>query len=137
MSSGSGLPTPKPPISPEAEVYWQAASEGCLMLPRCRQCDTVIWYPRGICPQCHSTAIEWIEASGRGSVYSFSVARRGVGLYKECCPYVIAYVELEEGPRVLSNIVGCPPETVKIDLRVVATFDRAGKGSALVRFRPA
>lgn len=129
------LPTPVPPVNPETKPFWDATAAGQLLLKRCTDCGTVIWYPRAICPDCHSTATEWFEASGRGRVYSYTVARRGDGAYREAAPFVLAYVELDEGPRLLTNIVDCDPETVRIDQPVEVVFHDTGEGRALVRFR--
>lgn len=131
------LPTPAPTITPEAKPYWEAAARGTLSLQRCDDCEAVVWYPRGMCPECGSRSLTWFDASGRGTVYSYTVNRRGQGEYREASPYVLAYVELAEGPRVLTNIVGCDPSEVSIGDEVVAVFDRVGDDAALVRFRPA
>jgi uncharacterized protein len=131
------LPTPAPPVSPETQPYWEAAADGRLALQRCDGCDAVIWYPRGLCPECGGTSLTWFDASGRGRVYSYTVNRRGMGEYREASPYVLAYVELEEGPRVLTNVVDCDPESVRIGDAVRAVFHPAGDGVALVRFAPA
>jgi uncharacterized OB-fold protein len=135
-SSPSQLPTPAPAVVPETEAYWAATAEGKLVLPRCAACDTVIWYPKGICTECGSLDIGWVEATGEGVVYTFTISRRGEGAYREAGPFVLAYVELDEGPRVMTNIVGCPPESVQIGQRVRAVFDDTGQGNALVRFAP-
>lgn len=136
--SAAGLPAPAPVVSPEARPFWEAAAEGRLLLQRCSDCRAVIWYPRGLCPDCSSVRLEWFEGSGRGSVYSYTVVRRGgPGPYSEATPYVLAYVELEEGPRVLTNIVDCDPESIGVGDAVQAVFHPAGEKSALVRFRPA
>lgn len=131
------LPTPAPTITPEARPYWEAAARGTLSLQRCGDCASVVWYPRGLCAECGSRSLTWFDASGRGTVYSYTVNRRGQDEYREASPYVLAYVELAEGPRVLTNIVGCDPSDVSIGDEVVAVFDRAGDDAALVRFRPA
>jgi hypothetical protein len=131
------LPTPAPVPSPETEVFWDATAEGRLLLPRCRACGYTIWYPRAMCPSCASTDIEWVDASGRGFVYSFTVVRRGEGAYRESTPYVLAYVELEEGPRMLTNVVDCAPDGVRIGQPVEVAFHDTGEGHALPRFRPA
>ena len=137
MSDGSGLPAPAPPVTPETQPFWDAAAEGRLVLPRCDACATVIWYPRLFCPACGSTEVSWFDASGRGTVHSCTVTRKGGGAYRHAGPYVLAYVELEEGPRVLTNVVGCPPEEVHIGQAVEAVFDPTGEGPSLLRFRPA
>ena len=131
----TGLPVVEPQPTVENAPFWEAAAAGRLVLPRCTACSTVIWYPRAFCPACRGFAVEWFEASGRGTVYSFTVSYRGQGPWREVAPYVIAYVELAEGPRVLTNIVDCDPETVAIGLPVAAVFDPAG-AAALLRFRP-
>jgi uncharacterized OB-fold protein len=133
----SDLPGLGPDVSQEDAPFWEAAAEDRLVLPKCRGCATVIWYPRGFCPQCHtSSGVEWVAATGRGTVYSFTVSHRGMGPWKDHAPYVIAYVELEEGPRVLTNIVGADPGAVRIGDPVQAVFQPAGDTKVL-RFRPA
>jgi uncharacterized protein len=132
-----GLPAPAPRVNPEAERYWEATAEGRLLLQRCSACDAVVWYPRGFCPQCSGSELAWFEASGRGTVYSFTINRRGLGEYAEAAPYVIAYVELEEGPRVLTNIVDADLERLAVGDAVEAVFHATDEGPALVRFRPA
>ena len=81
--------------------FWDAAREGRFVVPVCSACGRAHWYPRAICPFCASDKIEWREASGRGTIYTFSVMRR----VKE--PYAIAHVTLAEGPTMLTNIVDC------------------------------
>lgn len=132
----STLPTPTPTPSPETVEFWSATAEGRLLLKRCTSCSTVIWYPKSLCPSCHSTETEWFESGGRGRIYSFTVSRRGEGPYKEAAPYVLAYVELDEGPRLLTNVVDCDVDSVRIDQPVAVVFDDTGEGNALVRFRP-
>jgi hypothetical protein len=131
-----GLPAPVPERTPETEPFWAATQEGRLVLAHCDGCGATIWYPRAVCPSCGGRSIGWLEASGRGQVYSFSIAYRGPGPYRDVAPYVVAYVELDEGPRVLTNIVGCPPEEVRIGQTVRVVFDDTGAGCALYRFEP-
>jgi uncharacterized OB-fold protein len=135
--SEPALPAPAPPINPESRPYWEATAEGKLLLPRCTTCGTVIWYPRTICPACGSRDVGWFEAAGRGTIYSFSVNRRGMGDYQGIDSYVLAYVELTEGPRMLTNIVDCDPQSLAVGQQVEVVFHDTGKGSALPRFRPA
>jgi uncharacterized protein len=134
------LPAPAPQVMPEIKTYWDATAEGRLLLPRCEDCQTVVWYPRPFCPECASLRIGWFEASGRGHVYSFTVNRRGqadLPAYREAGQYVLAYVELEDGPRVMTNIVECDPDGVAIGQKVEAVFHDTGQGTALLRFKPA
>ena len=130
------LPAPSPQINVETQPYWDATAEGRLILARCKGCSTVIWYPRAFCPECESFDIEWIEASGKGTVYSFTINRRGQGDYRDLV-YVLAYVELEEGPRMLTNIVDCDPETITVGQSVQVVFHATKDGPSLPRFRPA
>ncbi len=132
----SDLPTSAPPVNAETQPYWDATAQGVLRMPRCEDCGLVIFYPRSICPKCRSRRTTWVDLSGRGSVYSYTVTRRIGGRWKEHTPLVIAYVELEEGPRMLTNLVDCDPEAVEIGAPVEVTFDDTGKGSAVPRFRP-
>jgi uncharacterized protein len=130
------LPAPPPQINSETKPFWDATAQSKLMLPRCSACDTVIWYPRAFCPACSSFDISWFEASGRGTIYSFTVNRRGQGDYRDRA-YVVAYVELEEGPRVLTNVVDCDLEKLEVGQAVEVVFHPTSNGAALPRFRPA
>jgi uncharacterized OB-fold protein len=130
------LPTPAPLINVETKAFWDATVQGKLLLPRCASCNTFIWYPRKFCPECSSFDVTWVEASGRGTIYSFTVNRRGQGDYRDMA-YVLAYVELDEGPRMLTNIVDCDYDKVAVGQSVELVFHDTGKGVALPRFRPA
>ena len=130
------LPTPAPVVSPETEAFWSATVAGKLLLPHCRACDATTWYPRGLCPACGATDLEWIEASGHGTVYSYTTVHRGEGPYRDATPYVVAYVEVDEGPRLLTNVVGADPDRVNVGLEVEVVFHDTGEGNALPRFRP-
>lgn len=136
MTQGE-LPTPPVIVNPETKRYWDGAAEGILFLPKCEDCGHIVWYPRSICPKCGSRHLAWIEGCGRGTIYSYTVIHRGEGAYKNATPYVVAYVELEEGPRVYTNIVDCDPESVAIGQAVEIVFANADEGGALPRFRPA
>ncbi len=129
------LPAPAPAVAPELAEFWAATSEGRLLIPRCDACGQTYWYPRPICPLCHSTSITWEQASGVGTVYTFSIVRRGMGVYADA-PYVLAYVDLAEGPRIMTNIVDCDIEAVEIGQPVELVFHRTSEGTALPRFRP-
>ncbi|KKB61734.1 nucleotide-binding protein [Robbsia andropogonis] len=130
------LPVPAPPVVPETKPFWDGTKAGRLMLPRCPRCSFVIWYPRQFCPECGHDSVEWFEASGCGTVYSFTIVHRGEGAYRETPSYVLALVDLDEGPRVLTNIVDYDPAQLKIGLPLKAVFCDAGDDAALLRFRP-
>ncbi len=133
----TSLPAPAPAVNPETREYWAATARGRLLLKRCLDCGSVIWYPRALCPDCASTRTEWFAASGRGRVYSYTLNHRGQGAYSGAAPYVLAYVELEEGPRIMTNLVGAEAGALAVGLPVEVTFHDTGEGSALPRFRPA
>jgi uncharacterized OB-fold protein len=130
------LPAPAPLIDADTAEFWAATVEGRLLLRRCDSCGQAMWYPRSICPSCHSAATSWVEASGRGQIYSYTVTTRGMDEFSSVGAYVVAYVELDEGPRVLTNIVDCDPETLEIGQPVDVVFADTGQGAALPRFRP-
>ena len=130
------LPSPAPTVTPDSVAFWDATSEGRLVLPRCRSCNEFIWYPRFFCPRCSSTDLEWCQVSGRGTIYSFTITRRGMGDYKDAGPYVLAYVQLDVGPRMLTNVVDCDEANLEIGLPVEVVFHDTGGSASLPRFRP-
>ena len=133
----SALPAKAPTPNHETQRFWDATAQGRIELPRCDACGLVIWYPREVCPDCHGTDVTWTTMSGRGRVYSYSVTRAGAGrLWAGHLPFVLAYVRLDEGPTMMTNIVDCDVDDVRVDMAVTAVFDDTGEGSALVRFRP-
>ena len=139
MSKPTGVRLPVPPasISPDNAEHFQALEDGRLLLPRCDRCSTVFWYPRHHCPTCGARTVSWVTASGRGVIYSFTVVRRGSGPYADVGPYVLAYVELDEGVRVLCNITGVGDmQSLNIGMPVEAVFDREPETAVLLRFRP-
>ncbi|MBV1696452.1 MAG: Zn-ribbon domain-containing OB-fold protein [Hyphomicrobiales bacterium] len=119
-----------PEINPDSAAFWQAAREGRFLLRRCTACGEAHWYPRARCPYCLGEA-EWTEASGRGTIYTVSVMRRAP------VPYAIAYVMLEEGPAMLTNIVDCDLDALAIGQRVRVVFKPSeGDGPPVPMFRP-
>jgi uncharacterized protein len=133
----SGLPVRKVEPSLETQEFWDATARGELLLRKCDDCSSIIWYPRAFCSACSSQNTSWITSSGRGTIYAFSITRKGAGAWAENGPYVIAYIELEEGPRVLSNVVGCSVDRVSIGMPVSVIFDDTGEGMSIYRFAPA
>ena len=135
---------PTPAASWETRAYWEGCGRHVLVLQRCRDCGAVQHRPRAICAGCLSSAIEHFEASGRGVVHTHTVTHQnGAAPFRDALPYVLAYVALDEGPRLLTNIVGCAADAVEIDMPVVVDFsDVSGSGAdgdsfAVPRFRPA
>lgn len=137
LADPTALPNPAPTIGPDTAEFWAGTTRGVLLLERCPDCQTVIWYPRGgFCPSCGGFSAVTFEAAGTGTVYSFTVVHRGLGEYAGVTPFVIAYVELDEGPRVMTNIVEVDPSEVRIGMPVRAVFHDTGAGAALYRFAP-
>ena len=113
----------RPVVDWESRAYWEGAGRGELVLQRCRHCGVVQHRPRGLCVSCLSDEIEHFVASGLATVYTFSVVRQNqMPEFREAVPYVIAYVQLDEGPQLLTNIVGCEPAAVSIGMRVRVEF---------------
>jgi len=114
-------PRPTPDVTPENERYWAAAAEGRLLLSECADCGLVFHYPRALCPDCFGEDVDWVEAAGTGEVYAYSVARTMSGWPEDDLPLVVAYVELDEGPRVMAN-VRADPEAVDVGTPVRVEF---------------
>ena len=132
------LPTRPPKRNAETIEFWDGCAAGKLLLPKCDRCGDFIWYPRRFCPFCASRSVTFTEVSGRGTIYTFTVVRRGDGPYRDKVPYVLAYITLDEGPTMLTNVVNCDPEAVTIGQRVRVVFEAAGDaGDQLPRFEPA
>ncbi|MBI1735877.1 MAG: Zn-ribbon domain-containing OB-fold protein [Candidatus Rokubacteria bacterium] len=118
---------PTPVVTPETAPYWEGARAGKLLLQRCLACRALRFYPRRACPSCWSERVEWVEASGRGRVHSFTVIHRPPApAFASRLPYVVALVDLEEGPRMMANVVGDGALEVAIDDPVTVTFEPRG-----------
>ncbi|MCH6563699.1 MAG: Zn-ribbon domain-containing OB-fold protein [Deltaproteobacteria bacterium] len=128
---------PRPGVDWETRAYWEGCGRHELILQRCRSCGTLQHRPRALCVSCLSDEIEHFPASGRGTVYSFTVTHQNQAPgFREALPYVLAYVELEEGVRLLTNIVGCSPENVRIGLPVEVEYAQLEGDIAVPRFHP-
>ena len=124
----------KPAIvpTPETAPFWQGAAAGKLLIQGCDACGRAQFPPRPICLTCRGTALAWREASGRGSVFSFTVVHRApLDAFKDDVPYVVALIDLEEGPRMMMNIRRCSPDQVRIGARVTVFFESYAAGIAL------
>jgi len=113
-----------PVVDGSTAEYWAAAREHRLLLTRCRECSAVIFYPRPFCPACHGDSVEWVQASGRATLYSYSIVRHNdLPPFDRKVPYVAAIVDLEEGPRMVSNLVGIQPDQVRIGMELEVEFE--------------
>ena len=121
-----------PNLNPGDEPYFAAAGEGKLMLKKCKDCGKVHHYPRAICPFCFSQNLEWQQAKGTGEIYTYSVTRRG-----SPTPYAIGYVTLDEGPKLMTNIVDCDLDAIKVGQKVNVVFKKTENGTSVPMFTPA
>ena len=132
----AGKPVPRP--TPDTRPYWDAAQRGELCIQRCTACGEHYFYPRPLCPRCGSDAVEWRAVSGRATLHSYVINHRPAPGFEDEAPYAIAVVQLEEGPRMMTNIVGIEqtPEALVLDMPLEVTFqDR--NGTCVPVFRPA
>jgi uncharacterized OB-fold protein len=130
-------PRPAPVLDPDTAGYFEAARDGRLLVQRCEVCANTQLYARDRCLRCRGP-LQWVEASGRGAVYSFTVIRQNYQRpFRDWLPYVVALVDLEEGPRVMTNIVDCDPESVHIGMAVRARFEAVSDEAGIALFEPA
>ena len=127
------LPQPNEITGP----FWEASKNHELKLQRCGSCGGYRYPPGEICPHCRSNNLEWVKVSGRGKVYTWSVIHQVYHpAFAEEVPYALVAVELEEGPRMVTNLVGCPPEEISVDMPVAVTFEDVTDEISLPKFRP-
>ena len=128
---------PLPVVTEENRAFWEGCQQGKLLLQFCEQCQRYQFYPRLYCMQCGAEKPRWVEASGRGVIYSYTIIRQNSSPeFVNDTPYNVAIVQLEEGPRMLSNIVDVDPADLRVDLAVSVVFDRVTDTISLPRFRP-
>jgi uncharacterized OB-fold protein len=125
-----------PTIEPETQPFWDAAAEERLLIQRCDDCGRWQYYPRPFCKVCWSRNVSWAEASGRATLYTFSIVRQNdLPPFDERVPYVTAIVDLEEGPRMVSEVVDCPLDEVEIGMPLEVTYRDLAEGLKLPVFR--
>lgn len=129
--AGAERKIPAPEANPETRPFWAAAAEGRLLIGKCASCGKPHYYPRAICPLCGSDATGMVQASGRGVIYSYSVMRRVPA------PYALAYVTLDEGVTMMTNIVDCDLDAIRIGQRVKVVFKPSEGGPPVPMFTPA
>lgn len=141
-ADGTTDPAPRVRYEPRpTEVsapFWDATREGRLLLQWCVPCDRAIFFPRSVCPGCLGTDLEWRPASGNGTVHAVTVEHRPQNpLLADRAPYAVALVDLAEGVRMLTNVMGCPPHDVTVGMAVRVTWEPLSDGRQLPMFEPA
>jgi uncharacterized OB-fold protein len=127
----------EPPITETTQPFWDATREHRYLLQWCTDCEKPIYYPREACPSCLGAALEWRPASGRGSVYAVTVEHKPqTSTIATEEPFAVALIDLEEGVRIMSNVVGCPPGEVTVDMAVGLTWEPLSDGRNLPQFEP-
>jgi len=127
------LPTP----DGDSQAFWDAANDGRLLIKRCRACGRAHYYPRPFCPHCWSVDVEWEQASGRATLYTYSVVyENDLPPFSGRVPYVAAIVDLDEGPRAMTNVVDCEPEDLAVGMALEVTFAAISDELTVPVFRP-
>ena len=128
------LPTPDESTQP----FWDGTREGRLLIRRCRDCGKAHFYPRPFCPRCWSQRVEWEDASGKATLYTYSVVyQNDHPPFPERLPYVAAVVDLEEGPRMMTNVVDCQFDELRVGMPLEVTYRQETEEITLAVFRPA
>ena len=136
MPSDRAPARPLPETRNAGATFWSKAAEGVLVVPRCSECNRTFWHPRPRCPHCGSERVEWIRGSGKGAIHTFTIVRQsGDPYFKTKVPYAVAMIDLDEGVRIMTNIVDTPLETLAVGMRVEVLFEDAGGGIAIPLFR--
>jgi uncharacterized OB-fold protein len=132
-------PLPRPEQPDLTQPFWDAAKRHSLVIPHCRRCEQYFWYPREVCPECLETDWEWMPVSGRGRLFTYTVVRQPLlPAFAEDVPYAYAVVQLEEGVRMVSNVVECDiPDALRVGMPLEAVYDDVTPEWTLVKFRPA
>lgn len=128
-----------PESTPETQEFWDGAKRGELRIQRCTACGKAYFFPRPFCPHCSSRDVKWFTASGKAKLHTYVINHRPAMGFRDDAPYVIAIVELEEGPRMMTNIIGIEPtpENLPIDLPLEVTWEKQSDDITLPLFRPA
>jgi uncharacterized protein len=128
---------PLPVINEETQPFWRYCKEHKLRMQKCQNCGHIRYPISFVCPRCSSLEAEWTPLSGKGTVYSFTIYRVPYHpAFKDDIPYVVAIIQLAEGPRMESNIIGCQVEDVRVEMPVTVSFDDVTDQIALPKFRP-
>jgi len=128
-------PRPAPIPDAESEPFWSGTLDGKLLVQECSMCGQRQLYGRSLCTNCHSAALNWVETSGKGTIYSRTIIRQNPSRsFKHMIPFVVALIDLDDGPRLMSNVIGTLAEEVQIGDRVRVTFEKVSDAAALPLF---
>lgn len=130
---------PAPGRDPVTAPFWESVERGAMEIQFCDECGKGVFYPRGICPRCFSNRLTWKPVSGRGKIHAFTIAyRHWHPAFQADVPYVVALIELDEGVRMMSNVVGVPadPEHVSVEMPVEVVYEQGENGAMLPKFQP-
>ena len=126
-----------PTLTVETQPYWDACQQETLLLQQCKECDHIQFYPRLMCSKCSSREVGWIESSGFAKVLTYTIVHRPIlPAYQKEAPYILALVQLEEGPTMMTNIVNCPHETINCNLQVKVLFQPWSEDFLVPVFEP-
>jgi uncharacterized OB-fold protein len=125
----------EPPVTPTTEPFWEATRHHRFLLQWCTECQQAIFFPREVCPRCTGGTLEWRSSAGRGTVYTFTVEHHPQNP-SLTAPYTIALIDLDEGVRMMSNVVGCPADEVEVGMPVVIAWEELSDGRNLPQFTP-
>lgn len=129
-------PKPLPVVTEESRPFWEGCKRGVLLLQYCEACQHYQFYPRLYCMQCGADTLSWKQASGRGVIYSYTIIRQNKSPeFVNDTPYNVAIIQLEEGPRLMSNIIDAAPGALQVDLPVTVVFDPVSDTISIPRFR--
>ena len=135
--SDTSRPKPLPVVTEESRPFWDGCKQGIFLLQYCEACQHYQFYPRLYCMHCGASALLWAQASGRGVIYSYTIIHQNKSPeFSNDTPYNVAIVQLEEGPRLMSNVVDIAPDDLRVDLPVMVVFDSVSDTISLPRFRP-
>lgn len=134
MSAKRTVPLPRP--TDLSRPHWDGCREGLLRVQRCTACGGIVFIPQPVCTHCQGESLEWVRSSGRGTLYSYTVVHRPPRPELEV-PYTVAIVELEEGFFMLTNLVDCPRDRIRIGMPVEVSFREVSPEITLPLFRPA
>ena len=126
-----------PEIDDDNREFWESCKQHEMKLQKCARCSAFRYYPSPVCPECSSFDAEWTRVQGTGTIYTFSIVQRPpTPAWMDAVPYVYAVVNLEEGPMMPTNIIGCPVDEVRIDMKVEVVYDDVTPEVTLPKFRP-